>query len=243
MVMPFRACIAAAAIIICLSPLGCSRKLANQKNLSEAVLFARGQQMEQQKKHGKAAEAFRLLVEQYPNSPLAPQGQFGLASNLMKFKKNAEAEVAFDDFLRLYPADPKVADALLLKSDLLYQQILKPGRAQDKTREAIDAYKRFLEKENDTPRAETATSSIRKLRDHLILHEETIVSHLLSRKKYGSAELRAKRALEEYPDATKKARLQLMLAQALKKQGKTDGAEQAPKDSDEKLQHDESKLN
>lgn len=242
MVMSFRAWVAAATIIFCLLPLGCSKKLANQKNLSETALFARGQQMEQQKKHEKAAEAFRLLVERFPNSPLAPQGQFGLASNLMAIKKNTEAEAAFDDFLRLYPANPKVADALLLKGDLLNQQILPPGLFQEKTRESIETYKQFLEKEKDTPRAETAVSKIRKLRDHLFLHEEKIVSHLISRKKYESAELRAKRTLEEYPDATQTAKLQSMLAQALKKQGKNDDAEQAPKSHDQKLQQDESNL-
>ncbi|MCL1925538.1 MAG: outer membrane protein assembly factor BamD [Syntrophorhabdaceae bacterium] len=242
MLIPFRAWVAAATIVICLLPLGCSKKLAVQKNLSESALFARGQQMEQQKKHRKAAEAFRLLVERFPNSSMAPQSQFGLASNLMKFKENTEAEVAFDDFLRLYPANPKVADALLLKGELLRQQILPLGRSQDKARESIETYKQFLEKEKDTPRTETAVLEIRKLRHHLFLHEENIVSHLLSRKKYESAELRAKRVLEEYPDVTQTTKLQSMLAKALQKQGKNDDAGQAPKSSDEKLQQDASNL-
>ena len=200
--------------------------------------------MEQRKKYEAAAEAFQLLIERYPNSPLAPQGQFGLASNLMKIKKNMEAEVAFDDFMRLYPADPKVTDALLLKGDLLHQQIRSPGRSQDKTRESIETYKLFLEREKDTPRTEEAISKIRKLRNHLFLHEETIVSHLLSSKKYESAELRAKRVLEEYPDVTQTVKMQSMLGKALKKQGKNDDAGQAPKNQtpDEKLQQDESKL-
>ena len=237
-----RAWMATATITICLLSFGCSKKLANQKDLSEAALFTRGQQMEARKKYDEAAEAFRLLVERFPNSPLAPQSQFSLASNLIKLKETTEAEVAFDDFMRLYPADTKVADALFLKGDLLRQQILPPGRSQDKTRESIETYKRFLEKEHDTPRAKTAVSNIKELRSHLLLHEEEIVSHLLSRKKYESAELRAKRALEEYPDASNTAKLQSMLAQALKKQGKKDETEQTLKNREEKLQQDESKL-
>ena len=101
-----------------------------------------------------AAEAFQLLVERFPNSPLAPRAQFGLASSRMNLKEYLEAEVAFDDFLRLYPADPKVPDALFLKGELLHRQILAPGRAQEKTRESIDVYKRFLEKEPDSPRTD-----------------------------------------------------------------------------------------
>ena len=237
----FRAWTVAAALILCLSPSGCSTKLSLQKNLSEADLFARGQQSEQRKKYADAAEAFRLLVERHPNSSLAPQSQFSLASNLMRIRENAEAETAFDDFMRLYPADPKVADALLLKGDLLHQQIMPPGRSQDKTRECITTYKLFLEKENDTPRAQAAALRVKELRAHLLRNEEQVISHLLSRKKFDSAELRAKRAMEEYPDAAPTANLLSMLAKALKQQDKNDEAEKVLKILDEKFHNDGSK--
>ncbi|MCL2103361.1 MAG: outer membrane protein assembly factor BamD, partial [Syntrophorhabdaceae bacterium] len=156
---------------------------------------------------------------------------------LMKLKGAREAEAAFDDFLRLYPAHPKVPDALFLKSELLRRQILLPGRAQEKTRESITTYKRFLEKEQDTPRAETAVSRIKELNNHLLLHEEAIISHLISTRKYDSAMLRAKRVLEEFPEAAQSDKFQSMLALAVKKQTKkdeaVDGAEQTPTIIDE----------
>jgi len=189
--------------------------------------------MEERKKYAGAAEAFRLLVERHPNSSLAPESQFSLASNLMQTKETMEAETAFNDFLRLYPADPKVADALLLKGDLLHKQILPPGKSQDKTKECIQTYKLFLEKEMDTPRAQTAALKVSDLRSHLLRHEEEIISHLLSRKKFESAELRAKRAMEEYPDSAPTAKLLSMLAKALKQQGKTEEAEAVLKNLDE----------
>ena len=226
--------ITAIALIFCLLPSGCSKDLAQQKGLSDTALFARGQQMEEKKKYEDAAEAFQLLVERYPNSPLAPQGQLGLASNLMKQKEAVLAEAAFDDFLRLYPANPKVPDALLLKGDLLYQKILLPGRSQEKTKEAIEVYKQFLEKESDTPRAKTVLSRIKELRVHLLRHEETIISHLLSSKKYESAELRAKRALEEFSDLAPATNLLSMLSKAQEKRAKADEAAQAQKTRDEK---------
>lgn len=203
---------------------GCSEKLSRQTGLTDAGLLARGQQKADQKKYGDAAEAFQVLIERFPTSPLAPRAQFALAANRMANKDDIEAEVAFDDFLRLYPADPKVPDALFLKGGLLSRQVLAPGRTQAKTHEAVDAYKRFLEKERGTARAAEAEAKIKELRNRLALHEETVVSHFLSRKLYESAESRARRALAEYPDVPATPKLQSLLARALEKQGKKEEA-------------------
>jgi len=61
------------------------------------------QQQAERKKYGAASEAFQVLLERFPTSPLAARAQFGLATNRMANKEEIEAEVAFDDFLRLYP--------------------------------------------------------------------------------------------------------------------------------------------
>ena len=213
------------ALLFLLLSSGCSEKLSRQTGLTDADLFARGQQQAERKKYKAASEAFQLLLERFPTSPLAAQAQFGLASSRMANKDEIEAEVAFDDFLRLYPADPKIPDALLMKGDLLSRQVLSPGRDQGKTREAIKAYTLFLEREPGTPRAREVSGKILELRNRLALHEATVVSHFLSRKRYDSAEARARRAVAAYPDVPATPTLLSLLAQALDKQGKRDEAE------------------
>jgi outer membrane assembly lipoprotein YfiO len=217
---------AGAAVAFCLLALfaGCSPKLSRQTGLTDAGLLSLGEKMEQQKKYSAAAEAFQLLIERYPTSPLASRAQYGIAVNRMADKEDAEAEVAFDDFLRLYPSDPKVPEALFLKGDLLSRQAGKPGRDQTKTREAIKTYTRFLEKAPSSPRAPEAERKVRDLRDRLALHEAAVVSHYLSRKRYDGAEARARRALAEYPDVPSTPTLLSQLAQALQKEGKKDEA-------------------
>jgi outer membrane protein assembly factor BamD len=229
---PIRALVSAIALLLLLSP-GCSEKLSKRKGLTDADLFAQGQKKAEQKKYEDAAEAFQLLVERFPNSPLAPKAQFGLASSRMNLKEDLEAEVAFDDFLRLYPADPKVPDALFLKGDLLHRQIQAVGRDQTKTREAIDNYRLFLEKEPESPRSAAAAARIREMRGRLVLQEEQVVSHYLRRKMYESAESRAKRAIEEYPDAAPTPKLLSMLAEALEKQEKKEEASTVRKNLEE----------
>ncbi len=217
--------LATGATLILLFSSGCSEKLSRQTGLTDADLFARGQKQAEQKKYGAASEAFQILLERFPSSPLAARAQFGLASNRMANKQEIEAEVAFDDFLRLYPADPKIPDALLLKGDLLSRQALPPGRDQGKTREAIKAYALFLEREPNSPRARESSGKMRELRNRLALHEATVVNHFLSRKLYDSAEARARRAVAAYADMPAAPTLLSLLAQALEKQGKRDEAE------------------
>ena len=213
------------ALLLLLLSSGCSEKLSKQTGLTDADLFARGEKQAERKNYGGASEAFQVLLERFPTSPLAARAQFGLASSRMANKEEIEAEVAFDDFLRLYPADPKIPDALFLKGTLLSRQVLPPGRDQGKTLEAIKAYTLFLERESGSPRAREASGKILELRNRLALHEATVVQHYLNRKKYEGAEARARRAVAAYPDVPVAPTLLALLAQALEKQGKRDDAE------------------
>ena len=217
--------LATGAALIFLFSSGCSDKLSKQSGLTDADLFARGQKYAEQKKYKPASEAFQLLIERFPTSPLAARAQFGLATNRMANKEEVEAEVAFDDFLRLYPADPKIPDALLMKGDLLARQVLSPGRDQGKTREAIKAYTLFLEREPGTPRARGISGKILELRNRLGLHEASVVKYFLTRKMYDSAEARARWAVAAYRDVPVATTLLTQLVQALEKQGKRAEAE------------------
>jgi outer membrane protein assembly factor BamD len=213
------------ALLLLLLSTGCSEKLSRQAGFTDADLLARGEKQAERKKYGAASEAFQVLLERFPSSPLAPRAQFGLASSRMANKEEIEAEVAFDDFLRLYPADPKIPDALFLKATLLSRQVLPPGRDQGKTLEAIKAYTLFLEREPASPRSLEASGKLRELRNRLALHEATVVKHYLGRKRYDSAEARARRAVAAYPDVTAAPTLLSLLGKALEKQGKRDEAE------------------
>ncbi|MGE5247882.1 MAG: outer membrane protein assembly factor BamD [Verrucomicrobiota bacterium] len=214
------------ALVLVLSLSACSQKLSKQTGLTDAGLFALGQKKAEQKKYGAAAEAFQMLIERFPMSPLAPQAQFALAVNRIANKDDVEAEVALDDFLRLYPADPKVPDALLMKGRLLYRQVLAPERDQTKTGEAIKAYQQFLAKAPASPYAPEAAARIRELRNRLALHEVAVVSHYLNRKLYASADVRARLAVETYPDVDATPTLLSLRAQALDKEGKKEEATQ-----------------
>ncbi|HJX14303.1 MAG TPA: outer membrane protein assembly factor BamD, partial [Candidatus Deferrimicrobiaceae bacterium] len=177
----------------------CSGKLFKQTGLTDSDLFSRGQQNLAKKSYSSAIEHFQILLERFPTSPLAPKSQLALADARMENGDNVEAEVAFDDFLRLYPASDNVPYALFRKGELLFRQGSKPGRDQTKILEAIRTYKLLLEK-NPGLYAETAAKRMGDLRNRLAENEVMVVSHYLSRRKYDSAEARGRRAVADYSD-------------------------------------------
>lgn len=198
----------------------CSEKISRQTGLSDRDLLARGEERLARKKHENAVEHFQALLERFPTSPLAPRAQLALADARMENGDAAEAEVAYDDFLRLYPSSDNVPYALQRKGDLLFAQVKDPGRDQTKTKEAIRAYSLLLERSPAGPHAAKAASRIAELRNRLAEHEARVVSHYIARRKYGSAEARAMRAIAEYPDARAVPTLLSLLAESLDKGGK-----------------------
>lgn len=213
----------------------CSEKLSRRTGLSDRDLFSEGEQHLARKKHSRAIENFRVLLERYPNSPLAPRAQLSLADAYMENEEEAEAEVAFDDFLRLYPANDNVPYALSRKGELLFRQVRDPRRDQTKTRDAIRTYTVLLEKDPDGPYAATASARIAELRTRLAEHEAQVVTHYLARKRYSSAEARARRAIAEYPDTRALPSLMALLAESLERGGKPAEAAEVRRSLSEKF--------
>ncbi len=221
-------------LLIFLLP-ACSGKLAKQTGLTAQDLFTMGQAKQAAKKYKDAIEAYQVLLDRFPNSPLAGKAQLALANTKMDAKEDLEAEVAFDDFLRLYPADDNVPYALYRKGELLARQAADPGRDQNKTAEAIKALTLSREKSPSGPYAAKAASRIAELRNRLAEHEKRVVAHYIGRKNYVSAEARARRALSEYPETAVAPFLMSSLAEALEKQGKKEEGAQIRKTLAEKF--------
>lgn len=225
----------AAGIALLLFLAACSSKLSKQTGLTDADLLARGQQKFALKKYGAAIEHFQILLDRFPASPLAARAQLLLGDARMENGDDVEAEVAFDDFLRLYPASDNVSYALSRKGDLLSRQVGDPARDQTKTLEAIRTFTQLRDRDPAGPYAARAAERIRELRARLASHEERIVSHYLKRRQYDSAEARARRALADYPDTKETPRLMSLLAEALDRAGKTAEAAEVRKSLAEKF--------
>ena len=233
--MPFSHRRLAAGIVVSLLLIACSDKVAKQTGLTDAELLARGEQRLARKKYRPAIEHFQSLLERFPASPLAARAQLLLGDARMDNKDNVEAEVAFDDFLRLYPASDNVPYALFRKGELLFRQVGDPARDQTKTIEAVKTFTLLREKDPNGPYAARAAARIGELRGRLAAHEERVVAHYLRRRQYDSAEARARRALADYPDTKETPRLLALLADALDGRGRKAEAAEVRKSLSEKF--------
>lgn len=213
----------------------CSDKLSRRTGLTDRDLFAGGSEYLARKKYETAIEHFQLLLERHPNSPLAPRAQLSLADAYMENEDEVEAEVAFDDFLRLYPANDNVPYALSRKGELLFRQVRDPRRDQTKTREAIRTYAQLLEKSPSGPFTASASARITDLRTRLAEHEARVVTHYLARRQYSSAETRARQAIADYPDTRTLPSLMALLADSLERGGKTSEAAEVRRSLAEKF--------
>lgn len=213
----------------------CADPLAKQKGLTDSDLFSRGSRSFAKRSWSDAIDAFRLLLERFPASPLAPRAQLGLADAKREHGDDADAESAYDDFLRLYPAHDNVPYALARKGDLLARDAPSPGRDQTKTVEALKTFSMLREKAPTGPFAGLAAERIRALRARLARHEELVIRHYLSTRKYDSAQVRARRAVEEYRDTPVLPSLMALLADALARGGNAAEAAEVRKSLDEKF--------
>lgn len=209
-------------LFLALLPLfpACSRNLAKRTDLTAADLHSGGMQRFAKKDYKDAIEYFQAFLERFPTSPLAPEVQLSLADARMERREVPEAEAAFDDFLRLYPSSDNVPYALYRKGELLSRDVADPGRDQTRTREAIATLRTLLARQPDGPLAAPAKERIRQLEDRLAAHEALVVGHYLRRKRYESAETRARHALQEFPGTRETPRILSQLAEALDRQGK-----------------------
>lgn len=225
----------AAGIAFLLLLAACSEKLSKQTRLTDAELLARGQVYLARKSYDRAIEHFQALLERFPASPLAARAQLLLGDARMENKDNIEAEVAYDDFLRLYPASDNVPYALSRKGDLLARQAVVPGRDQTKTLEAVRTFTQLRDRDPAGPYAAEAVRRIGELRARLAAHEEKIVAHYLARRQFESAEARARRAIGEYPDTRETPRIMSLLAEALDRGGRKAEAAEVRRSLSEKF--------
>lgn len=202
----------------------CSEKLAKQTRLSDADLLAGGLAKLERKKYGGAIEHFQTLLERFPNSPLAGRAQLGLAEARDGDGDDIEAETAYTDFVKMYPADNNVPYALFRKGELLFRGASSPLRDQSKTLEAVKAYGDLLGRDPAGPYASRAKERVVTLRGRLAAHEGAVAAHYLKRKNWESAEARSRWAAGEYKDTGEAPALLTLLAEALERQGRREEA-------------------
>src|SRR5207244_6115021 len=109
--------------------------------LTKEQIFQRGEEQFAKKRYARARTYYTHLYENFPNDPLGRRAllriadtyyQQGDAVNLV------EAQYKYRDFINRYPGSESADYAMLQIAMCSYEQMERPDRDQQKTREAPD---------------------------------------------------------------------------------------------------------
>jgi len=113
---------------------------------SDEALFKLGEKFIK-KDPEKARLYFRQVIDSFPKSFYAQQAKLAIADSY--FKKGDEGNMIlaaseYREFISLFPYSPSAPHAQYQIAMTYYKKVLKPGRDQTKTRQALAEFKKVL---------------------------------------------------------------------------------------------------
>lgn len=149
----------------------------------------------------EAEETFELLLERYPLSAYALDGEIMLADAFYADEKYDEARVYYTNFVAMHPSHSKASYALFQKGMCFFRNVLAHDRDQTTTRKAIIAFEDLLKEFPGSSYNEKAGELIAFLRKRLAQRELYVGRFYLKKKNYKGALSRFKVVLKEYPES------------------------------------------
>jgi outer membrane protein assembly factor BamD len=148
----------------------------------------------------EAAELYKSLMDRYPYSRYKLLAELRLGDAYLEAGSYSEAEVAYEDFVRLHPQNEAVPYALYKLGLVYHSQMQTPDRDPSPALKAEKTFKRLLE---DYPKDEHAIKALPRLAEaqkNLAGHDLFVGKFYMRIKRYRAAAGRLRRVITEYPD-------------------------------------------
>ncbi len=179
---------------------GCATQKGAVKSYRNAgEMYNDGVKMYHALHYEDAETIFSDLMERYPLSTYALDGEILLADVLYADEKYEEARVYYTDFVALHPSHSKASYALFQKGMCFFRDVLSADRDQTNTRKAIIAFEDLSKNFPDSSYNDKAVELIAFLRKRLAERELYVGRFYIKKKKYKGALARFKVILKEYP--------------------------------------------
>jgi outer membrane protein assembly factor BamD len=206
---------------------GCKKKnveIAPEIASSDEALFKAGQEY-MKKDAEKARLYFRQVIDSFPKSFYAQRAKLAIADSY--FNKGDEGSMIlaaseYREFIQLFPYSPSASYARYQIAMTFFKKVLKPGRDQTKTHQALAEFKRVV---TDYPLSEVAKLAQDKIKDceeRLAAHYFTIGEHYYKVSAYKAATSRLLEILTNYPDYSNMDKVYFCLADSYYKWKKID---------------------
>jgi outer membrane protein assembly factor BamD len=186
--------------------------------LSKEQVYQRGEDMFAKKRFQKARTYFSHVYENYPNDPLGRRALLRVADSYYAQADAVnlvEAQYKYRDFINRYPGSDKADYAMLQIAMVSVQQMEKPDRDQQKTREALEKLSDMIRTYPRSPLRAEADKRLNEVLDRLAKHEHLIARYYIRRHSFRAAEQRLNYLNQTYPNYADRAGVFFDLGTAL----------------------------
>ena len=191
---------------------------------SDEALFKLGEKY-QKKDPEKARLYFRQVIDSFPKSFYAQQAKLAIADTY--FRKGDEgsmilASSEYREFIQLFPYSPRAAYAQYQIGMTYYKKVLKPGRDQTKTRQALAEFKKVITNYPLSEEAKSAQEKIEDCEEKLAEHNSEIGRFYYKRSAFQAATDRLTEIITTFPNYSKMDEVYFFLADSYFKWNKVD---------------------
>lgn len=154
----------------------------------------------------KARIYFRQVIDSFPKSYYAQKAKLAIADSY--FEKGDEGSMIiaaseYREFIQIYPFSPSAAYAQYKIAMTYFKKILKPGRDQTKTRQALSEFKKVITAYPLSEEAKKAQENIEKCEEYLAEHILHIGELYYKRNSFKASISRLLDILTTYPNFSK----------------------------------------
>jgi len=214
-------------LILVITFFNCGKKeteLAPEVASSDEALFKLGETY-QKKDPEKARLYFRQVIDSFPKSFYAQQAKLAIADTY--FKKGDEGSMIlaaseYREFIQLFPYSPRAAYAQYQVGMTYYKKVLKPGRDQTKTWQALAEFKKVITNFPLSEEAKLAQEKIKDCEERLAEHISEIGRFYYKRSAYEAAVNRLTEIITTFPNFSKMDEVYFYLADSYFKWNKVD---------------------
>jgi len=169
---------------------------------SDEALYRMGE-TEMKKDTEKAILYLRQVMDSFPKSFYAQRAKLLIADAY--FRKGDESNLIlaaseYREFIRTYPYSPSAAYSQYQVAMTFYKKILKPGRDQSKTYQALAEFKKVITDYPASDQAKAAQEKIKDCEERLAAHSAEIAIGYNKRRAYRASISRLFEIMTSYPD-------------------------------------------
>lgn len=217
------------AVLFVFGAIGCKTKkpeISPAAASSDESLYKEGEQY-LQKDAEKARLYMRQIIDSFPKSFYAQRAKLAIADSYFKDGDEGSmilAAAEYGEFIRLFPYSPSAAFAQYRIGLCFFDKVLKPGRDQQKTVQALAEFKKLLSLYPLSEEAKQGRESIKRCEERLAEHDFLIGLHYYRAKVFRASVDRLTEILTNYPSYTSMDKVYFYLGSSYQEWGKAEQA-------------------